>query len=216
MAYYQRHLPHWHPEGAALFITWRLHGSLPVSAPEQRPGAPEQVTAGRAFRALDSLLDAAPSGPVWLRNPRVAALIVSILRRGESERNWYRLAAFAVMSNHAHVLLEPIAPVARITHWIKGSTAREANRLLGRVGERFWQHESYDHWARNENEFQRIVRYIEFNPVAAGLVDRIESWPWSSAYAPEPGETAAGQAEACPTRSSPHPTASRCGAPCRR
>jgi putative transposase len=202
MQYYRRNLPHWHPEGAALFITWRLHGSLPASALEQQPALPKQATAGKAFRALDSLLDAAPNGPVWLSNSRVAALVVSILRRGESEGNLYRLAAFVVMSNHVHVLLEPIAPVARITQWIKGTTAREANQLLGRVGGRFWQHESYDHWVRNEKEFQQIVRYIELNPVAAGLVDRIEKWPWSSACAPHAGKTEAGQAEACPTRSS--------------
>src|ERR1022692_4643065 len=29
MSYYERNLPHWQPEGAALFLTWRLHGSLP-------------------------------------------------------------------------------------------------------------------------------------------------------------------------------------------
>jgi hypothetical protein len=29
MTYYERALPHWQPEGAALFLTWRLHGSLP-------------------------------------------------------------------------------------------------------------------------------------------------------------------------------------------
>jgi len=183
MAYYQRHLPHWQPDGAALFITWRLHGSLPASLLKQPSEPSEQATAGQAFRALDSLLDAAPTGPMWLRNPGVAAMVVSTLRRGESEMNWYRLAAFVVMSNHVHVLLEPAAPATKITQWIKGTTAREANRLLGRVGERFWQHESYDHWARNETEFQRIMRYIEFNPVAAGLVGGIEKWPWSSASA---------------------------------
>jgi len=29
--YYRRNLPHGHPEGASLFLTWRLHGSLPAS-----------------------------------------------------------------------------------------------------------------------------------------------------------------------------------------
>jgi len=29
MTYYERALPHWQPEGAAIFLTWRLHGSLP-------------------------------------------------------------------------------------------------------------------------------------------------------------------------------------------
>ena len=29
MTYYERDLPHWQPEEAGLFLTWRLHGSLP-------------------------------------------------------------------------------------------------------------------------------------------------------------------------------------------
>src|SRR6266851_3973849 len=32
MAFYRRNLPHWHPEGASIFLTWRLYGSLPVDA----------------------------------------------------------------------------------------------------------------------------------------------------------------------------------------
>ena len=29
--YYRRHLPHWQPAGATLFVTFRLAGSLPRS-----------------------------------------------------------------------------------------------------------------------------------------------------------------------------------------
>jgi hypothetical protein len=32
LSYYQRHLPHWQPEDAALFATWRLLGSLPITS----------------------------------------------------------------------------------------------------------------------------------------------------------------------------------------
>jgi REP element-mobilizing transposase RayT len=85
------------------------------------------------------------------------------------------------MPNHVHVLILPHVALPQITHWIKGTTAREANRLLGRTGELFWQDESFDHWVRNEREFHRIVAYIEENPVSAGLVATAEDWPWSSA-----------------------------------
>src|ERR1039457_6313812 len=34
MAEYRRRLPHFHPDGEYLFVTWRLHGSLPVVQPE--------------------------------------------------------------------------------------------------------------------------------------------------------------------------------------
>jgi putative transposase len=64
---------------------------------------------------------------------------------------------------------------------LKGFTAREANKLLGRTGEPFWRRESYDRWVRDESEWNRIARYIERNPVKAGLVAQIEDYPWSSA-----------------------------------
>jgi hypothetical protein len=47
----------------------------------------------------------------------------------------------------------------------------------------FWQNESYDHVVRNEEEFRRIQRYIELNPVRAGLVESAEEFRWSSAGA---------------------------------
>jgi putative transposase len=45
----------------------------------------------------------------------------------------------------------------------------------------FWQDEFFDHWIRDQQDFERIVQYVEWNPVAAGLVECAEQWPWSSA-----------------------------------
>ena len=84
------------------------------------------------------------------------------------------------MANHVHVLLLPGMSPSQLLKSLKGHTAREANRLLGRTGEPFWQRESYDHWARNPAEFDRIATYIENNPVKAGLVQRAEDYRWSS------------------------------------
>ena len=61
------------------------------------------------------------------------------------------------------------------------SVVVSANQLLGRVGSTFWQDESFDHWVRNDHQFERITRYIEDNPVTAGLVKCAAEWPWSSA-----------------------------------
>src|SRR5450759_971094 len=57
----------------------------------------------------------------------------------------------------------------------------EANRILRRTGQ-FWQHESYDHWARDLRQSERIIAYIEENPVSAGVVQRPEDYRWSSAF----------------------------------
>jgi len=123
-------------------------------------------------------------GPKWLSDTRIARQITETIRAGETCRQLYELSAWVVMPNHVHVLLLPHVALPRNTRWIKGRTAREANLLLGRSGEPFWQCESYDHWVRNEIEFNRVVAYIEMNPVSAGLVTAPEDWPWSSATKP--------------------------------
>jgi REP element-mobilizing transposase RayT len=175
MAEYRRRLPHFHPDGAHLFVTWRLYGSLPVAPLDVVYASP-----GHAFAAHDRAL-AQAHRRLWLSDTRVARQIVEAIRTGESRKEFYELQAWVVMPNHVHMLILPHVALSQITHWIKGRTAREANLLLGRTGEPFWQDESHDHWVRNEREFHRIVAYIEENPVSAGLAARPEDWPWSSA-----------------------------------
>src|SRR5207249_3151755 len=91
------------------------------------------------------------------------------------------LFAWCVMGNHVHVLLEPLWELKKVTQGIKGHTAYQINALQDQRGRTFWQDESYDHWARDEEELYRIIEYIENNPVAAGLCARREDWRWWSA-----------------------------------
>jgi len=134
-----------------------------------------------SFIELDRRADKIGSGPVWLKDPQIAGLVAETLLAGELERNFYRLRAWVIMPNHVHVLLHPVRSLPVITRWLKGSTSRRANLLLGRTGQRFWQDESWDRWVRSEEELNWLVRYIEQNPVSAGLVAAAEDWPWSSA-----------------------------------
>lgn len=172
-----RRLPHLYPEGHWLFVTWHLHGSLPRA---QYP-PPHKLSAGQAFVWMDRRLDMAASGPLFLRQEAIADLVAESLFRG-TELGHYQLGAFVLMANHVHVLLLPLVAPSQLLKSLKGYTAREANRLLGRTGEPFWQRESYDHWVRDEAEWTRIARYIENNPVKAGLVSRAEEYRWSSAH----------------------------------
>jgi len=126
-------------------------------------------------------MDAATIGPLWLKDPRIADNVARSIVRGDTDLNQYALHAYVVMANHVHILISPAAPLARITKGIKGVTGRAANQILRRAGKPFWLDESFDHWVRSESEFDRIVEYIENNPVSAGLVARPADWPWSSA-----------------------------------
>jgi REP element-mobilizing transposase RayT len=144
------------------------------------PGA---ATAGEAFLAMDRLLDNARTGPMFLRQPEIATLVVEALKFRELDLRHFRLHSYVVMSNHVHVLVTPTVPVSKLMQSLKRYTALQANRILGLTGKPFWQDESYDRVVRDAIEFQRIARYIEMNPVQAGLASTPGEFPWSSAKA---------------------------------
>jgi putative transposase len=174
---YRRRLPHVYEAEQPVFLTWRLHGSLPPG--RSFPAA--TLSSGKAFVALDRLLDQARSGPFYLRQPAVADMIVEAIHYNASTLRHYVWHAFAVMPNHVHLLVTPAIALPKLTKSLKGVTAKRANTKLALTGKPFWQEESYDHLVRNGWEFERIRAYIEENPVRAGLVEEAGQYRWSSA-----------------------------------
>ncbi|WP_374686965.1 transposase [Promineifilum sp.] len=201
-AYYHRYLPHYQPPEVTLFVTFRLHGSLPVevidrlrSEAKERKGQIDKMAAEsdrrvalyteckRQFGRFDEALDVSPCGPTWLKDPRIASIVVEALLF--RDQKVYELDCFTIMSNHVHAVFAPLVDetgacygLSRIMQSLKRHTASSANELLGREGV-FWQPESYDHVVRDEGEWQRIVWYVLNNPVKVGLVRDWREWPWT-------------------------------------
>ena len=150
---------------------------------------------GQRFLLLDHHLDKALSGPTWLNQPEIAECVIETLLVASEAWKLCDLFAWVIMSNHVHALLMPQKPLADVTRAIKKTSARRANLILGRTGLPFWQDESFDHWVRNDREFDKLKRYIEENPVKAGLVEAPTEWPWSSASLSLPH----GRSGTCPT-----------------
>jgi hypothetical protein len=91
------------------------------------------------------------------------------------------LAAWVVMPNHFHARVElwTITLGELLKAW-KSVSANAVNRVLGRSGQ-LWQDDYWDRYIRDEEHFGKARRYIESNPVKAGLVPAAAAWPWSSA-----------------------------------
>ncbi len=118
---------------------------------------------------------------MWLTEPAIAGAVARSIGFAGRELDLYDLQAWVVMPNHVHLVVSPHVEMWKITKAVKGYSAKEANLLLGRTGQPFWQSESFDRWVRDRWEMARIVRYVEENPVKAGLTTHAEQWPWSSA-----------------------------------
>ena len=177
MTFYWRRLPHVYETERSVFLTWRLHGSLPSN----RAFPTDALTSGQAFAVMDRLLDEACSGPFYLRQPAIADMVVEAIQYNADVLGHYALHAFVVMPNHVHLLATPAVALPKLTRSLKGITAKRANAMLGLTGSPFWQEETYDHTVRNEREFEKIRSYIEENPLRAGLAKEAAEYPWSSA-----------------------------------
>jgi putative DNA methylase len=171
-----RRLPHLSALEQPVFVTFRLADSLPANRAFPR----RALTNGRAFVAVDRLLDQARSGPMCLNQPAIAQVVADSIHRGQ-ELNHYDLHAWVIMPNHVHLLITPHVALSSLLRSLKTFSAIRANALLDRTGHPFWQEESYDHLVRTAEEYRRIHRYIENNPLNAGLCTTPEAFPWSSA-----------------------------------
>ncbi len=193
---YYRHLPHHVPEGAPIFLTWNLKGAIPSVVIEQfrrerdrlnrEPPRAGETNCDRAIRQwkvlfaqTDEYLDQCARGPMLMRDAATAQIVEDAIIKGSKSN--YTLWAWCVMANHVHVFLTPLIELAKVTQRLKGGTSREINLLHDQLGRTVWQDESYDHWARDEEEMLRIIHYIENNPVKAALCDKPTDWNRSSA-----------------------------------
>ncbi len=72
------------------------------------------------------------------------------------------------MPNHVHgivILTADGGPsLGQVVRAFKSISAIEANRLLGRAGEPFWQRNYYERVVRRERELESIREYIANNP----------------------------------------------------
>ena len=171
----RRRLPHLYRIGEPLFVTFRLHNSLPPNRE-----FPARLPSGKAFVCMDRLLDEERAGPTYMRMPAVARVVIASIRKGAPGD--YLLHAWVVMPNHVHLLLTPNIEPSVVLRRLKGASARQANQLLGLTGQPFWQDESYDRLVRSQEEFERIENYVLQNPVRAGLARSEEEYPWSSIF----------------------------------
>ena len=199
--YYKRYLPHYQPEEAILFVTYRIKQKIPqsvydemnrkreafeeklINLPEPKRKHLSNAFNKKQFDYFDSILGNMGIEGSVLVKPEIAGIIKDSLHFNHGKQ--YSLLCYCIMPNHVHILIKPLIKDAQtpfsLTAIIKNHksyTAKMANRILNRKGQ-FWQKGFYDHCIRDEREYRNVIRYILNNPVKAGLVGYWEEWPHS-------------------------------------
>ncbi|MBF0619882.1 MAG: transposase [Candidatus Omnitrophica bacterium] len=104
------------------------------------------------------------------------------LLRLHAKKHAVRILAYCLMDNHVHLILIPETPngLAKALAEVHRSYTKMINLRYGWRGY-LWQGRFGSFPIGGESYLLRALRYVERNPVRAGMCSRAEDYPWSSA-----------------------------------
>lgn len=187
--FHRRNLPHFYRNNTTFFITYRLKDSIPIKALKELRGKKEFTEISKTkkekylkdkkfFAEYDKLLDNNRKIQ-YLKNEKIAKIVQQSLHFYDKKD--FKLICYTIMPNHVHLvfyLFDNLRTVDKIMQSIKRYSARESNKILKRKGS-FWQSESFDHIVRDEDELEKIIKYVLYNPVKAKLVNDWKDWKFT-------------------------------------
>ncbi len=94
-----------------------------------------------------------------------------------------RLCGYCLMSNHWHLLLWPQedGDLSAFLRWTTQTHAQRYHASHGTVGIGHLYQGRYKSFpVQDDLHYLTVLRYIESNPLRAGLVQTAPQWPWSS------------------------------------
>lgn len=105
------------------------------------------------------------------------------IARSQLDESKLDILAYCLMPNHVHfvVIPEDRRALSRFFCEVHKKYARRTNARNDWKGH-LWQQRFFS-VAMDEPHCAAAMRYVELNPVRAGLVSRASDWPWSSARA---------------------------------
>lgn len=140
------------------------------------PRAPRTVTAGQPLH----LIQRGNNRSACFIDDRDRAFYLRSLRDA-STRTGCAIHAYVLMTNHVHLVVTPADAMstARLMQAVGRRYVRHFNDRYDRTGT-LWEGRYRSMPIDSERYFLACSRYVELNPVRAGLVRQPASYPWSS------------------------------------
>ena len=133
------------------------------------PNLPHHVVQRGHNRA--DVFRSAPDFPWYLRMLHELASVFGV-----------RVYAYCLMTNHVHLVMDPgddPSSIPRLMKRIAGRHTRRVNRREERTGS-LWEGRYHSSPVDTDSYLLACCRYVDLNPVRAGLVKDPEAYRWSS------------------------------------
>jgi REP-associated tyrosine transposase len=92
-----------------------------------------------------------------------------------------RVLAYCLLPNHFHLVLWPRkdGDLSRWMQWLQTTQVRRYHEHYHTTGH-VWQGRFKAFPIQEDEHLLTVLRYVERNPLRAGLVAAVDGWPWSS------------------------------------
>jgi putative transposase len=140
------------------------------------PRAPRPVADGLLYHAMNRGNNRAP---IFFAAEDYLTFLNAL---GQTQRRYpFRLFGYCLMTNHFHLFLspEPGQSISRILQSLSVAHTWHYHKRQGTMGH-IWQGRFKSPVIEEDDHALVVLRYVEANPLRAGMVSNLASYPWSS------------------------------------
>jgi len=119
-------------------------------------------------------------GELIFKNKAMKNLFLDFLIKAKNKFG-FSIAHFCIMGNHIHLVIRPNDnthySLSKSIQWLLGNFSKawnKAHRLKGHL----WRARFFSRVIESDADFRNIMKYLNENPVKAGLVKRAEDWEY--------------------------------------
>ena len=115
--------------------------------------------------------------PILVKNGDLMMSAIKSLQKREN----VSIIAFVVLSDHFHMLIDTQKlDISKILQKIKMNFGALYRDRMNMKAGRIWQNRFWDHIIRNQEDLNRHIDYIHYNPVKHGYAPNLSDWKYSS------------------------------------
>ena len=114
-----------------------------------------------------------------LASPQCHKILHEIWQRSAEHDGWW-VGNDIIMPDHVHLFARPEIGAQRLADWVQMWKSVSSRRIAAplSIEPPIWQADYFDRYLRSSESYSDKWQYVEQNPVRAGLVGRVEYWPY--------------------------------------
>jgi putative transposase len=139
-----------------------------------------RISRGLADDSIYHVINRGNGGQVVFQKDKDYEAFINLMKEAKI-RYAVKIFAYCLMPNHFHIVVMPhrSGDLSKWMQWLMTSHVRRFHRHYGTSGH-IWQGRYKSFLIQKDGHLLTVLKYVESNPLRAGLANSANNWLWSS------------------------------------